>query len=327
MNAITVQSLLRQATDTLLHQQFGTRHSQKPPTEWEAAADVEDVVRDERRRTARYEAEVLLCFVTGWTHLEMLTRLSSHVPDDVLHRFHEVLNQRLSGKPLQHITGAAPFYGRLFQVRPGCLIPRPETEVLVEHATLWIQRHAPGARVLDLGTGSGAIAITIALECPQTHVVAVDISKAALSIARENAMAFGAHVDFVLADGIQSLQALANGADSAVDAKIHVFVSNPPYIPTHEVETLDDEVRLHEPRIALDGGQDGLDYYRDIAKIGEGFFATGRCALFYEVGAGQAEDVIRLYQVEHQDLWPNWRFEVIPDLRGIGRVVFGERVT
>jgi release factor glutamine methyltransferase len=327
MNAITVQALLRQATDMLLYQQGFTRHSDTQPAERALAPDVHDASEDERRRTARNEAEVLLCFVTGWTRLEMITNLSSHVPDDVLHRFHEVLGQRLSGKPLQHITEAAPFYGRLFQVRPGCLIPRPETEVLVESATHWIQRHVPEARVLDLGTGSGAIAITVALECPQSRVVAVDISKAALDIARENALVFGAHVDFILADGIQYLQSFADTEGTVDDPKIHVLVSNPPYIPTSEVETLDDEVRLHEPRIALDGGQDGLDYYRNIAKIGDGFFANGRCALFYEVGAGQAEDVIRLYQVEHQDLWPNWRFEVIPDLRGIGRVVFGERVT
>jgi release factor glutamine methyltransferase len=276
---------------------------------------------DELTRGIRYEVESLFGWATGWSRIKILTSPADPLPPDAALRFRAAVEQRATGYPLQYIMGAADFYGRSFIVRPGCLIPRPETEVLAEAAIAWIQRYQPDASVMDIGTGSGILAVTIALEAPKAQVAAVDVSADALNIARENAAKNGADVGFVHGDGVEWLKSglLPNGS------RMNVVVSNPPYIPTGEVGGLDSEVRDWEPHLALDGGETGLDIYRRISAVGDGAFAPGRAALFLEVGAGQAETVKALFANAQARLWQKWAFDIIPDLRGIGRVVWGER--
>jgi release factor glutamine methyltransferase len=161
--------------------------------------------------------------------------------------FGRYLHERLKGKPTQYITKVQEFYGREFAVSPDVLIPRPETEHSVECA----MEKAPGAkRVVDVGTGSGALAVTLALEL-KTRTVATDISPAALAVARENARSLGASVDFACCDLL-----------SAIGAKFELVVSNPPYVPDGEVPGLQREIREWEPHVALSGGADGADLYR-----------------------------------------------------------------
>ena len=276
------------------------------------------------RDVAHFEAEVLFMHASGWTRTQLVTSLQEPVPEGIMERFEPAVKQRLERIPLQYITGEAFFYGRAFAVRPGCLIPRPETEVLVDEAAKWVNALCPDAAILDVGTGSGAIAVTMQLECPQSAVYAVDISADALAIAKDNSDRLQAPVRFIQGDGFRLLQDLAiRQADEL--PLLNVVVSNPPYIPSADVLALDEEVRGHEPRLALDGGQDGLDFYRAIASVGDTAFCPGPAAVFLEVGMGQAKDVIGLFEEDANAKWARWEFDAVADLRGIERVVRGRR--
>ncbi|MBX5436136.1 MAG: peptide chain release factor N(5)-glutamine methyltransferase [Alicyclobacillaceae bacterium] len=266
----------------------------------------------------RREAEELLMWAAGWDRLQLLTALAEPVAAAVRSRFAEAVKRRAAAWPLQYITGQASFYGRTFLVRPGVLIPRPETEVLAQEAIRWIQRHQPQARVLDIGTGSGVLAVTIALECPRAAVEAVDIAAAAAEVAAANAARLGAALTVAVEDGLARLQQAQRHGP-----RYHVLVSNPPYIPAREVDRLPLEVRGHEPRAALEGGADGLDLYRRLAEAGPGAFAPGPASFWVEVGYGQADQVVELFRSSGR--WAEWRFRVIADLRGIPRVVGAER--
>jgi release factor glutamine methyltransferase len=271
----------------------------------------------EQGAAARHEAEVLLCHALRISRTRLLTSLADELASEDWEAVWRGLTARANGIPLQYITGEAPFWGRMFHVRPGCLVPRPETEVLVEAALACLRQSALQAPdIVDLGTGSGAIAVTLALEAPQSQVHAVDVSADAIAIARDNAAQFGANVSFHLGDAFTVMRA------GAVP-RINLLVSNPPYIPSAEIARLDEEVRLHEPLGALDGGRDGLDFYRDLAKTAADWFRQGPAALMLEVGSGQAESVVALFQDEAG--WDAFTFTIMPDLRGIGRVVQGLR--
>jgi release factor glutamine methyltransferase len=322
--------------------------------------EVSDAYRnDDAHLTARNEAEWLWQWVTGWSRTTLLLSLQEVVTGGVWSDFGIAISRRVNGEPLQYITRQAPFYGRWFHVEPGCLIPRPETELLAEAAISYIkaclqprQQAQPDGMtsVVDIGTGSGALAVTIALECPDCAVDAIDLSPDALRIAQGNADKLGAQVSFVQMDGVEWLRTQRQ--------LIHVLVSNPPYIPSADIDELDTDVREHEPRLALDGGADGLDFYRRLASLGAGIFADGPAALFLEVGAGQAEDVKSLFtstevpqtseapQTSAESLsseapqvsaasealqvspasFSDWSFEILKDLQGIDRIVKGVRI-
>jgi release factor glutamine methyltransferase len=210
------------------------------------------------------------------------------------------LHQRLDGKPTQYITQVQEFYGRNFTVSPAVLIPRPETEHLVSAA---IERIAPGARVLDVGCGSGAIAVSVALECP-AEVWAVDISTDALGMACLNARKLGAGVRFVAGD---LLETFAPGSFDAI-------LSNPPYVGLHEADGLQVEVREHEPHIALFAGETGVELYaRIIATAGKVLRPGGW--LILELGWRSLEPVQSMLTAGWSDV------EAIADLAGIPRVL------
>lgn len=190
-------------------------------------------------------------------------------------RFRSMVTRRAAGEPAHYIAGSCPFFGREFRVAPGVLIPRPETELIVEHVLGLSLPPAP--RALDVGTGSGCLATTLALELPGARVVATDVSPTALGLARANARRLSARVTWCLADLAVPLR---GGFD--------LVVANLPYIPDGELATLAPEIRDHEPRLALAGGTDGADLLRRlVADLPRHLAPEGRALL--ELGPGQAD--------------------------------------
>lgn len=192
--------------------------------------------------------------------------------------------QRAAGKPLSAIFGFVDFYGMRFTVNKKVLAPRMETEILVEEV-IKASEKIKKCEILDIGTGSGAISISIAKNSP-AKVTAVDISKQALEVAMQNAKDNGVKVDFIESDLFQGLKK---------SKKFDIIVSNPPYIPTEEIETLDEEVKKYDPKLALDGGKDGLDFYRKIIMdAGQHLKKDG--LIFFEIGKGQFSSVKKILE-------------------------------
>lgn len=230
-------------------------------------------------------------------------RLNEEVPDEARSAFERALCRRESGEPLQYVEGFAVFYGREFLVDPRVLIPRADTETLCEAA---LERIKPGMRVLDLCTGSGILAVTLALSEPLASVTGADVSKDALAVARENANRLGASVTWAEGD-------LFNAVSGAFD----LVVCNPPYLTDEDMRHLQPEV-AREPALALFGGADGLDFYRRIARELPERLNPGGSMLF-EVGMGQAGAVAEM-------LRPLGMVRIFCDLSGAERVVALERV-
>jgi len=262
-------------------------------------------------------ALLLLRALLGCDQGDLILRWHDPFPADQWERWTEWLRRKADGEPVQYITGEAPFCGRLFRVTPAVLVPRPETELLVERVSRIAQEmFGPDGALTaaDIGTGSGAIAVTLALLHPHWRVIATDLSPEALEVARANARALGAdaRMDFVCGDLLEPLARRGVIAD--------VLVSNPPYVPTGEIAGLMPEVRDHEPRLALDGGEDGLDKYRLLVRELPLLPALPRL-IGLEVGAGQAEAVAAL--LAEAARWE--RIERVRDYSGIERHVIAVR--
>jgi release factor-specific protein-(glutamine-N5) methyltransferase len=222
------------------------------------------------------------------------------IKQDVIDKINEVVKMRITGRPLWYCIGDTDFYGYTIKVDERVLIPRPETELLVEEA---LKRVSPTSRVLDLCTGSGAIAIALNKKSG-AKVVAVDVSDEALCLASENAKLNDAEITFVKSDLFTELN---------VDENFNVIVSNPPYIKSEDILTLQNEVKNFEPRIALDGGVDGLDFYRKIATESRKFL-TENGILLLEVGISQTSDVKNLLSDFSE-------VQIIKDYENIERIV------
>ena len=214
---------------------------------------------------------------------------------------HRIATERLTGRPLWYIIGDTEFNGCNIKVDERVLIPRPETEILSDYAVKSIEE---GDRVLDLCTGSGCLAISIAKQCASKQVVvtAADISDAALMLARENAKLNGVNVNFVRSDLFTSVR-----------GRYNLIVCNPPYIKSSDIPNLQPEVRSFEPKIALDGGEDGLDFYRRIAKSVRSYLAKGGILLL-ECGEGQASEILKLFERRDYAM-------VMKDLSGTDRFI------
>lgn len=224
-------------------------------------------------------------------------------------KIRRILNARLRRVPLAYILKKAEFFGREFYVNKHVLIPRQDTELLAETLIACIKRlmlKKKEISVLDLSTGSGILAITASLETG-ANVTASDISKLALKVAKKNAKRLGAKVRFVESDMFSGLGSL----------KFDIIVSNPPYIKTAEIDTLDAEVSRFEPRLALDGGQDGLKFYRIIADEAVNHF-VGDGELLLEIGSTQAGQVEQILSKNYEDI------VVKKDLAGLDRVVLAK---
>lgn len=260
---------------------------------------------------AEYDSFALLEYITGMDRTAYILNGSKSVPEDIAERYDAVIDRRSSHIPLQHITGQAWFYGRSFNVNSDVLVPRQDTEVLVSEALKVINAKDS---VLDMCTGSGCIIITLALEKKLGRALGADISEAALKVASGNREKLGADdVTFVKSNIFSDI----NVNDEEL---FDVIVSNPPYIATGEIETLTEEVRIHDPYIALDGLEDGLHFYREITQQSMNYIKSGGW-LLYEIGCTQAHDV--------SDIMSEYGYsniKVIKDLAGLDRVVMGQRL-
>ena len=248
----------------------------------------------------RLTAEVLLAHAVRATRTYLYAHSERELKEVEWIHYGRYLHERLGGRPTQYITGRQEFYGREFRVNASVLIPRPETEHLVEIA---VKRLTPGTRVVDVGAGSGAIAVSVALEL-STKVIACDISPAALEVARRNALNLGAAVDFIACD------LLSPFADRSQDA----VLSNPPYVPLDARDGLQREVRDFEPAVALFGGPSGNEIYARLVTEAARALKPGGL-LILELGFGSLDAVLAMTESGWQDV------TVADDLAGIPRVL------
>jgi release factor glutamine methyltransferase len=235
----------------------------------------------------RLDAEVLLCHALGTTRVQLIVDSRRPLEGDELAAFRELVKRRRRREPVAYLLGSREFYGRSFRVDKRVLVPRPDTEILVQVALERTEACSLSTRALDLCTGSGCVAITLGRERPTARVLGTDISPDALAVARENQLRLGAYnVAFLQGD-------LFGALDGA--GPFDVITANPPYISLADMASLPPDVRDFEPRLALEGGADGLDYYRRIVRDAPAHLAPKGC-LVVEVGAGEAPDVASLFE-------------------------------
>ncbi|SRR5579875_1080028 len=269
---------------------------------------------------ARRDAELLLLHTLGISRAQLLANPDRALTDEQESCYEDAIRRRLRYEPVQYITGQQEFYGLAFRVTPAVLIPRPETEHLVE--AVLEHFHAEAARPLriaDVGTGSGAIAVALAAHLAEAEIIATDSSFEALEVAKHNASAHdvAARIRFVQVDLLDIPVAVLGGTTS--DQFFDAVVSNPPYIPQMEEAELHPQVREYEPRAALFGGESGLDVYRRLVPLAMVALKPGGL-LALELGHNQRAALDELLQG-----WGSVRF--IEDLQGISRVVVARRPT
>jgi release factor glutamine methyltransferase len=270
------------------------------------------VLRKANVSEARREAGSLMAHALERDRSFILGHADDSITPEQEGRFREYLDLRLTGTPMQYITGRQEFYGLDFEVMRDVLIPRPETELLVETALKLTSGFESAPFICDVGTGSGCVAIALLHELrqfPQSHAVAIDISAAALDVAKRNAArhSLTERIEFVVSDCFTEMEPLQRGFD--------VIVSNPPYIRTDAIQGLQQEVRDFEPRLALEAGPDGLAVVRRLLKDSSSFLKEDGYLLF-EIGFDQGNAVEQLID-------PNsWKLlDIYKDLQGISRTV------
>ena len=259
--------------------------------------------------TPRLDVETLLQKALGVDRLYILLNLDKDLSEDEEKTFNKFIEERLNNRPIAYIVGNREFMGLDFYVQEGVLIPRPDTEVLVEEV-IEIAKDKGQIEILDIGTGSGAITVSLAKYLENAKLTSVDISEIALEIAKKNAISNNVEdrINFVKSDLFSSLNK---------NQKFDIIVSNPPYIKREVIDTLDKQVKDFEPYNALEGGIDGLDFYRAITTQAKDYLKEGG-VLAYEVGHDQSEDVSKLMEMDgYTNIYTR------KDLQQIDRVVIG----
>lgn len=254
--------------------------------------------------------KVLYYYVADMEPTELYLKMDEEVPAETLKRYNELMQRYLNGEPVQYIKGKEYFFSREFFVNEDVLIPRYETEELVEQTLYRMDDYFKDYKTIelcDIGTGAGAIAISLDLEEPRTHTIATDISEKALAVAKKNNDALGAHVTFYQGDMLQPL------LDRGI--KVDVFISNPPYIPKEQ--KIDPMVKDNEPHVALFGGDDGLYFYRKIFKDAHKVL-NDRALLGFEMGFDQRE----LMEEAIHEYFGDEPHEIIKDMNGKDRMLF-----
>lgn len=283
---------------------------------------VREAITEATRRIERRDAEQLLLHTTSRERAWLLAHPEETLDPETLQRFQGLVERRGAREPLQYLTGTQEFYGLALRVTPDVLIPRPETEHLVESILLWSTGRAAHAlakgertlRIADIGTGSGAIVIALATHLAGARFTAIDLSAGALEVARENAAAHACDDRIEFLHG-NLLDPLAAAFETGI--RFDVIASNPPYVALADAPTLQPEVVAHEPHGALFAGDDGLAIYRRL--IPAAFPALHQGGLLaLEIGSGQQAALASLLKG-----WDNVRF--VPDLQGIPRVALAER--
>ena len=260
----------------------------------------------------RLDAEILLCAVLKCQRINLYVDFERPLSEDELATFKGYVLRRAKHEPIAYILGEKAFMRNTFKVTHDTLIPRPETELLVESLVKAAEHVRGEVKILDIGTGSGAIVVSLLDYLPKAMGAGVDISVGALTVARENAISIGVdkRCGFVRSDVFSNVPK---------DKRFDIIVSNPPYIPAADIAGLDADVQ-QEPKGALDGGVDGLDFYRRITKEAPAFFKDGDGLLAFEIGIGQSEAVAELCRAAGLS-----KVAVRKDYAGIDRMVFAVR--
>ena len=259
---------------------------------------------------ANLEARELVCYGSGKTREEFYRDGAMYTSPEVEAAVHALADRHIGGEPVAYLIGEWEFYGLTLDVNESVLIPRMDTEVLAEAAIAYIKDQGD-CRVLDLCAGSGCVGLAVAANAPQCRVLLGEISEPAARVCRQNVRRCG------LTGRVSVMTLDAMAPPPRVIGEFQCIACNPPYIPRADIETLERSVKDFEPYLALCGGEDGLDFYRAIARRWKTALAeSGR--IYFEVGIGQADAVLRLMRSEgFGDL------EILPDTQGIGRVVYG----
>ena len=260
----------------------------------------------------RLDAEILLCAVLKCQRIMLYVDFERPLADDELAAFKGYVQRRAKHEPLAYILGERAFMRNAFKVTPDTLIPRPETELLVESLVKAAEYVGGEVKILDIGTGSGAIIVSLLDYLPRALGAGVDISAGALAVARENAVSIGVdkRCGFVRSDVFSNIPQ---------DKRFDIIVSNPPYIPAADIAGLDADVQ-QEPKGALDGGADGLYFYRRITREAPAWFNGGDGLLAFEIGIGQSEAVAAMCRAAGLT-----QVAVCKDYAGIDRMVFAAR--
>lgn len=269
-------------------------------------------LQKKRFRQPRLEAELLLAHTLKLRRIDLYLQFDRPLTGDELSQYKKLLQRRLTHEPLQYIIGETEFMSQPFYVGPGVLIPRPETEILVEKALQWcneVMADKNEISILDVGTGCGNISITLALNNNRCRVMAIDVSAEALEYAKKNADRHG------VAGRVQFFQHdIRAEAPKQWQGYFDLIVSNPPYISSHEFSLLDEEIKKYEPKEALWGGEDGMDFYRIFAnRLLPLLNARGR--IFLEIGADMGKKVIDIFKNRCRSI------QLFPDLAGRDRVL------
>jgi release factor glutamine methyltransferase len=268
-----------------------------------------DFLQQKGVESPRLQIELMLAHALNVPRLKLYLNFERMLNEMELNRVREMVKRRASREPLQHILGSTSFCGLEIKCSRTALVPRPETELLAERGWQFLSTLNPqSSTALDFGTGTGCIAIALAIKAPQAAIHASDISAAALALARENAARSNVTDRICFHEG-DGFAALPSGLP------FDLIVSNPPYIAAEEIASLQQEVRDFDPRLALDGGGDGLDFYRRIAKEAPLFLKPGG-KLMVELGDGQAEDAKKIFSNE------NWIVEeIVADYSSRARIL------
>lgn len=282
------------------------------------AVTYNDLYLDTRKRmkkmgvaAAQLEARELICAASGKTREQLFQDMPLYAPNQVVDKLEKFITRRIAGEPVAYLVGEWEFYGVTLEITPEVLIPRPDTEVLAERAIRLLKEAGESGRLLDLCCGSGCIGLAAAAQVPECRAVLVDLSEGAVKLAKQNIRRNN------LTSRVTCFSGDAMGEPDSALWNFDVITCNPPYIPTEDIEKLDASVRDYEPRMALDGGADGLDFFRAVATGWEKVLRPGGTLLF-EVGIGQAE---RVKQILTQAGYE--KVSVHRDLVGIPRVVEG----
>ena len=276
--------------------------------------DIRQQLRKSGIESATLEARELVCFGTGKTREELTRDGGLYASPELERRVRDLVERHLAGEPVAYLIGEWEFYGLPLDISTDVLIPRPDTEVLAQQAIDYV-RGLGECRVLDLCAGSGCIGLAVASQAPQSRVVLGELSDGALKICRQNIRRNG------LSGRVVPMQADALEKPEKSLGDFQCIVSNPPYIPRADISGLDISVKDYEPHLALDGGEDGLDFYRAISEKWKIALNPGG-RLYFEVGIGQADSVLRIMRAQgFGDI------QVVKDLHDIPRVVFGTLCT
>lgn len=270
----------------------------------------QNFLREKSISSSYIDCQLFMMNICSFNKVQLFTNNDYELSVDQKDTFLSMVYMRANHKPVQYILNKCEFMSLDFYVDENVLIPRPDTEILVEKSIDVINKNNC-IEVLDLCTGSGCIAISLAHYCKNVNVNAIDVSCESLKVAKKNSSLNNVNINFILSDVFENAQSLTN--------KIDLIVSNPPYVRRDVIGELDDNVKKYEPLLALDGGFDGLNFYRKICKESKKLYYNKKGFLLFEIGHDQGAEVSKILKDNNYK-----NIEIIKDLAGYDRVVYSE---